>query len=74
MTNFNDNQKIADLYTKEDKNDDAIKDLNILCKYEKIAIIRDKQFDERKGMENLYKQKGQSMLCEYSSLSDIKSL
>ena len=35
-------QKITDPYTIVDKNDDAIKDLNILCKYAKIATIRDR--------------------------------
>ncbi len=56
-----------------DKNDYAIKDLNILCKYEKITKIGNNQFNVRKWMENLYKKR-QSMFCEYSSLSVIKSL
>ena len=43
-----------------DKNDYAIKDLNILCKYEKITKIGNNQFDVRKWMENLYKKR-QSM-------------
>ena len=67
-------QKITDPYTIVDKNDDAIKDLNILCKYAKIATIRDKQLDERKQMENLYKQKEQrlDLMMELERLKEIK--
>ena len=50
------NKKIIDPYNIVGKEDDAIKELNILCKNAKIATIRDKQLDERKQMENLYKR------------------
>ena len=46
-------QKIIDPFTVVDKDDDAIKELNILCKNAKIATIRDKQLDERKMMEEM---------------------
>jgi hypothetical protein len=67
-------QKITDPYTIVDKNDDAIKDLNILCKYAKIATIRDRQLDERKRMENLYKQKEQrlDLMMELERLKEIR--
>ena len=68
------NKKITDPYTIVDKNDDAIKDLNILCKYAKIATIRDKQLDERKMMENLYKDKEKKLdlMMELERLKEIK--
>ena len=37
------NKKIIDPYSVVGKEDDAIKELNILCKHAKIASIRDKQ-------------------------------
>ena len=52
------NKKIIDPYSIVGKEDDALKELNILCKHAKIASIRDKQLDERKMMENMYKKKG----------------
>jgi hypothetical protein len=68
------NQKITDPYSIVDKDDDAIKDLNILCKNAKIATIRDKQLDERKQMENLYKKKEQrlDLMMELERLKEIK--
>ena len=68
------NKKITDPYTIVDKNDDAIKDLDILCKYAKIATIRDKQLDERKMMENLYKDKEKKLdlMMELERLKEIK--
>ena len=68
------NKKITDPYTIVDKNDDAIKDLNILCKYAKIATIRDKQLDERKMMEDLYKNKEKKLdlMMELERLKEIK--
>ena len=67
-------QKITDPYTIVDKEDDAIKDLNILCKNAKIATIRDKQLDERKQMENLYKKKEQKLdlMMELERLKEIR--
>jgi len=67
-------QKITDPYSVVDKNDDAIKDLNILCKYAKIATIRDKQLDERKKMENMYKKKEErlDLMMELERLKEIK--
>ena len=68
------NKKITDPYSIVSKNDDAIKDLNILCKYAKIATIRDKQLDERKMMENLYKDKEKKLdlMMELERLKEIK--
>ena len=51
------NKKIIDPYSVVGKEDDAIKELNILCKHAKIASIRDKQLDERKHMEKEEKEK-----------------
>ncbi len=67
-------QKITDPYSIVDKNDDAIKDLNILCKYAKIATIRDKQLDERKQMEKMYKKKEErlDLMMELERLKEIK--
>ena len=50
-------QKITDPYAVVGEDDDAIKELNILCKNAKINTIRDKQLDERKMMEDMYKKK-----------------
>ena len=67
-------KKITDPFTIVDKNDDAIKDLNILCKHAKIATIRDKQLDERKMMENMYKKKEErlDLMMELERLKEIK--
>ena len=67
-------KKISDPFAVVDPNDDAIKDLNILCKHAKIATIRDKQLDERKQMENLYKKKEErlDLMMELERLKEIK--
>ena len=69
-------QKIIDPFTVVDKDDDAIKELNILCKNAKIATIRDKQLDERKMMEDMYKKKeGRlDLMMELERLKEIKFL
>ena len=68
------NKKITDPFTIVNKDDDAIKDLNILCKYAKIASIRDRQLNERKEMENLYKKKEErlDLMMELERLKEIK--
>ena len=68
------NQKITDPYAIVDQNDDAIKDLNILCKYAKIATIRDRQLNERKQMEDMYKKKEErlDLMMELERLKEIK--
>ena len=68
------NKKIIDPYSIVGKEDDAIKELNTLCKYAKIATIRDKQLDERKEMENMYKKKEQrlDLMMEMERLKEIK--
>ena len=68
------NQKITDPFLIVDKNDDAIKELNILCKNAKIATIRDKQLDERKQMDNIYKKKEErlDLMMELERLKEIK--
>ena len=68
------NKKITDPFTIVDQNDDAIKDLNILCKQAKVATIRDKQLDERKEMENMYKKKEErlDLMMELERLKEIK--
>ena len=68
------NKKITDPFTIVNKDDDAIKDLNILCKHAKIASIRDKQLNERKEMENLYKKKEErlDLMMELERLKEIK--
>ena len=67
-------KKISDPFAVVDPNDDAIKDLNILCKHAKIATIRDRQLDERKQMENLYKKKEErlDLMMELERLKEIK--
>lgn len=68
------NKKIIDPYSVVGKEDDAIKELNILCKHAKIASIRDKQLDERKHMENIYKKKEEKLdfMMELERLKEIK--
>ena len=68
------NKKITDPFLVVDKNDDAIKDLNILCKNAKIATIRDRQLDERKQMDNIYKKKEErlDLMMELERLKEIK--
>ena len=69
-------QKITDPFTVVDKDDDHIKELNILCKYAKIATIRDRQLDERKKMEDMYRKKeGRlDLMMEMERLKEIKFL
>ena len=68
------NKKIIDPYSIVGKEDDALKELNILCKHAKIASIRDKQLDERKMMENMYKKKEEKLdfMMELERLKEIK--
>ena len=68
------NKKIIDPYSIVGEDDDAIKELNILCKNAKIATIRDKQLDERKYMENIYKKKEERLdfMMELERLKEIK--
>ena len=68
------NKKIIDPYCIVGKEDDALKELNILCKHAKIASIRDKQLDERKMMENMYKKKEEKLdfMMELERLKEIK--
>ena len=68
------NKKNLDPYSVVGKDDDAIKELNVLCKYAKIATIRDKQLDERKYMENMYKKKEERLdfMMELERLKEIK--
>ena len=67
-------QKITDPYTVVKKDDDTVKELNILCKYAKIATIRDKQLDERKQMEDMYKKKEErlDLMMELERLKEIQ--
>ena len=67
-------QKITDPYSIVGQDDDAIKELNILCKNAKINTIRDKQLDERKMMEDMYKKKeGRlDLMMELERLKEIK--
>ena len=68
------NKKNIDPYSIVGKEDDALKELNILCKHAKIASIRDKQLDERKMMENMYKKKEAKLdfMMELERLKEIK--
>ena len=68
------NKKITNPFLVVDKDDDAIKDLNILCKNAKIATIRDRQLDERKQMDNIYKKKEErlDLMMELERLKEIK--
>ena len=68
------NKKSIDPYAILGKEDDAIKELNILCKNAKIATIRDKQLDERKYMDNIFKKKEAKLdfMMELERLKEIK--
>ena len=68
------NKKNFDPYTIVGKEDDALKELNILCKHAKIATIRDKQMDEKKMMDNIYKRKEEKLdfMMELERLKEIK--
>ena len=68
------NKKNFDPYSIVGKEDDAIKELNVLCKYAKIATIRDKQLDEKKQMDNIYKNKEEKLdfMMELERLKEIK--
>jgi hypothetical protein len=68
------NKKNFDPYSIVNEEDDALKEINILCKNAKIAAIRDKQLDERKYMENMYKKKEERLdfMMELERLKEIK--
>jgi len=68
------NKKNFDPYSIVSKEDDALKELNILCKYAKIATIRDKQLDEKKMMDDMYKKKEEKLdfMMELERLKEIK--
>jgi hypothetical protein len=53
-------QAALDLLAKQNKvpdTDDYVKELNKMCLYAKIATIRDRQLEERKKLEEIYKNK-----------------
>ena len=68
------NQKITDPYTIVKKSDDVVKELNILVKCAKIATIREKQLEEQKRMEKIYKNKEEKLdlMMELERLKEIK--
>ena len=68
------NKKVVDPYSIVSKEDDALKEINILCKNAKIATIRDKQLDEKKFMDDIYKRKEEKLdfMMELERLKEIK--
>ena len=68
------NKKDFDPYSIVSKEDDAIKELNVLCKNAKIATIRDKQLEEKNQMDNIYKKKEErlDLMMELERLKEIK--
>ena len=69
-------KKILAEQNKVSKDDDAVKVMDKMVLYAKIATIRDRQLDERKVMEDVYKQKENRMdvMMELERLKEIQFL
>ena len=57
-----------------DDNEDCVKEMEILCKYAKIATIRDKQLEEKKKLDKIYKRKEKKLdtMMELERLKELK--
>ncbi|MCQ2819959.1 MAG: trichohyalin-plectin-homology domain domain-containing protein [archaeon] len=57
-----------------DQNEDCVKDMNHYVLYAKIAAIRDKQLEEHKQMEKMYKKKEEKldMMMELERLKELQ--
>ena len=69
-------KKILAEQNKVSKDDDAVKVMDKMVLYAKIATIRDRQLDERKVMEDIYKQKENRLevMMELERLKEIQFL
>ena len=69
-------KKILAEQNKVSKDDDAVKVMDKMVLYAKIATIRDRQLDERKVMEDVYKQKENRLevMMELERLKEIQFL
>ena len=69
-------KKILAEQNKVSKDDDAVKIMDKMVLYAKIATIRDRQLDERKVMEDIYKQKENRLevMMELERLKEIQFL
>ena len=69
-------KKILAEQNKVSKDDDAVKVMDKMVLYAKTATIRDRQLDERKVMEDVYKQKENRMdvMMELERLKEIQFL
>lgn len=67
-------KKDEDPYLKVGKNDHIVKEFDKLCKFAKIATIRDRQVSERKVMEKMYKDKEAKLdlMMELERLKEIR--
>ena len=65
---------ITDPYLIVKEDDDAIKEINKMCRCAKVATIRERQLDERNVLENMYKQKEKrlDLMMELERLKEIK--
>ncbi|MCQ2818892.1 MAG: trichohyalin-plectin-homology domain domain-containing protein [archaeon] len=67
--------KQADLYmTCKDRQNDKMKEMSQLAMFAKVAHIRDKQLEERKFMEELYRRKNRKLddMMEFERLKELK--
>ena len=69
-------KKILAEQNKVSKDDDAVKIMDKMVLYAKIATIRDRHLDERKVMEDIYKQKENRLevMMELERLKEIQFL
>ena len=69
-------KKILAEQNKVSKDDDAVNIMDKMVLYAKIATIRDRQLDERKVMEDIYKQKENRLevMMELERLKEIQFL
>ena len=67
-------EKQIDPYSLVGPEDDAIREIDKMCKCAKVATIREKQLDERIAIENIYKKKEQrlDLMMELERLKEIK--
>ena len=57
-----------------DNNEDCVKEMEKLCIYAKVATIRDKQLEEQKKIEKIYKKKEEKLdiMMELERLKELK--
>ena len=68
------NNLLCEAEKQREENEDCVKDMNLICQYAKTATIRDRQLEEHKAMEKMFRQKEQKLdlMMELERLKELK--